>query len=78
MSYCAACYMQSCHDRMYNRLVIYYAMLCYYDNEGIYAYEVSPSDMETYDSTLWRLWDWGYTRILPKEKFELVKPYIRD
>lgn len=37
---------------------------------------VDYRDMETYNSTLFRLWDWGYTRILPKEKFEIVKPYI--
>ena len=40
------------------------------------AYEVTWDDMEHYDKTLWRLWDWGYTRILPADKFEIVKPYI--
>ena len=34
--------------------------------------------MEDYDDTVYRFWDWGYTRILPPEKFELVKPYIKD
>ena len=33
-------------------------------------------EMESYEKTLFRLWDWGYTRILPPEKFELIKPYI--
>ena len=37
---------------------------------------VEYDDMEEYSVTMWRLWDWGYTRILPKEKFELVKKYI--
>lgn len=37
---------------------------------------VDYSDMESYETTLFRLWDWGYTRILPKEKFEIIKPYI--
>lgn len=37
---------------------------------------VQFSDCEDYDKTLWRLWDWGYKRILPREKFELIKPYI--
>ena len=32
--------------------------------------------MEHYNSTLFRLWDWGYENILPKEDFELIKPYI--
>jgi hypothetical protein len=25
-----------------------------------------------------RFWDWGYTRILPKEDFELIKPYLEE
>lgn len=38
--------------------------------------DVDYDDMENYVVTLWRLWDWGYTRILPKDKFEIIKPYI--
>ena len=38
--------------------------------------QVDYRDMEDYDKTLFRLWDWGYTNILPKEKFEIIKPYI--
>lgn len=38
---------------------------------------VSVWDSESYEKTLFRLWDWGYTRILPPEKFELIKPYIK-
>lgn len=34
-------------------------------------------EMESYDKTLWRLNDWGYTNILPKEKFELIESYIK-
>lgn len=34
-------------------------------------------EMEEYEATLFRLWDWGCTRILPPEKFELVKPYLQ-
>ena len=34
--------------------------------------------MEPYEATLFRLWDWGYTRILPPEKFELIKDYIKE
>lgn len=37
---------------------------------------VDYSDMEKYNKTLTRLWDYGYTRILPKEKFEIIKPFI--
>jgi hypothetical protein len=34
--------------------------------------------MEDYDKTFSRWFDWGYKRILPPDKFELVKPYIED
>ncbi len=36
------------------------------------------SHMEGYDKTLWRWWDWGYKNILPKEDYELIKPYIQE
>lgn len=39
-------------------------------------YEVDYSDMEDYNSTLWRIFDWGYENILPSDKFEIIKPYI--
>ena len=38
---------------------------------------VDYGDREDYYKTVWRLWDWGYTRILPKDKFEIIKPYIK-
>ena len=38
---------------------------------------IEYDDMEPYLKTLFRLWDWGYKRILPKEKFELIKPYLK-
>ena len=41
-------------------------------------YEVDFSDEEPYIDTLKRWWDWGYTRILPPEKFEIIKPYIEE
>lgn len=34
--------------------------------------------MESFVRTLFRLWDWGYTRILPEEYFELIKPYFEE
>ena len=36
------------------------------------------SSMESFVRTLFRLWDWGYENILPKEDFELVKPYLEE
>jgi hypothetical protein len=42
------------------------------------SYKVDYNDMETYNQTLFRLWDWGPTRILPPEKYEIIKQYIED
>lgn len=50
-----------------------YKLKCLNDNT---SEEVDYSDMESYDSTLWRIWDWGNTRILPKEKYKIVEPFI--
>lgn len=33
--------------------------------------------MEDYQKTLFRLWDWGCTRIVPKDVYNEIKPYIR-
>lgn len=38
--------------------------------------DVEYADMEDYTTTFLRFWDWGYSRILPPEKLEIVKPYI--
>lgn len=57
-------------------------------NEAIYDYlcacavfdpdsAVDFTDTEHYMRTLFRLWDFGYKRILPKDKFEVIKPYIK-
>lgn len=35
-------------------------------------------DIESYSKTFFRWWDWGYTRILPPDKFEMVKPFIKS
>lgn len=32
--------------------------------------------MKQYEVTLFRLWDWGCTRIVPKDVYEVIKPYI--
>ena len=39
--------------------------------------DVTFTDREDHNKTLYRIWDWGYTRILPKDKFEIIKPYIK-
>ena len=33
--------------------------------------------IEDYQKTLYRLWDWGCTRIVPEDVFNEIKPYIR-
>lgn len=33
--------------------------------------------IEPFEVTFLRLWDWGYTRIVDEETFELIKPYIK-
>lgn len=43
---------------------------------GHYISPVSYDDMEPYGKTLFRIWDWGCSRILPPEKLELIRPYI--
>lgn len=40
--------------------------------------EIDYSDMESYDDTLYRWLDWGYENILPPDKFEIIKPYIKN
>ena len=38
--------------------------------------KVTYNDMESYDDTFKRFWDFGLTRILPKEKFDIIKWFI--
>ena len=38
---------------------------------------VEYSDIEKYEETFCRFWDWGYTRLLPPDKFEIIKPFIK-
>ena len=60
------------HDRINNAIHLYEMQCLYKTKEPLVSYE----DMESYESTLFRLWDWGYKRILPPEKFEIIKPFI--
>lgn len=58
-------------------------------NKAIYKYrcdciktnkipKVDYDDEEAYEKTMWRLWDFGYKNILPKEKYEIIKEFIED
>lgn len=33
--------------------------------------------IEDFEKSLFRMTDWGYKSMLPKEYFEIIKPYIR-
>ena len=50
-----------------------------YKKHCIYRHKkpaVDHDDVEHYFKTAFRIWDWGYTKLLPKEKLEIIKPYI--
>lgn len=47
------------------------------DQQSLHTSQVEYADMESYTKTLLRIWDWGYTNILPNDKFELIKEYIK-
>ena len=57
-----------------NEAIFVYQVDCI--NKGVH-FVVDYDDIEDYHKVLYRLWDWGYTRILPKDKFEIIKPYIK-
>lgn len=60
------------HDKL-DKAIYRYKMVCICNRT---KYFVDHDDMENYNRTLYRFWDWGYTRIIPKEKFEIIKMYI--
>ena len=35
------------------------------------------TDMEHYLLTFFRAYDFGYTNILPKDKYKIIEPYIK-
>lgn len=39
---------------------------------------VSSKDMMDYEQSVKRIFDWGCKHILPKDKFELIKPFMED
>jgi hypothetical protein len=39
-------------------------------------FKVDYSDMKTFNEVMFNIRDWGYTSILPQDKYELIKPYI--
>lgn len=41
-------------------------------------YTVDYSDMCSYEKTLYSIFDWSYVNILPRAKYEIIKPYIKE
>lgn len=44
---------------------------------GLPCDDVDYTDIEPYEKTLCRLWDWSNKRILPNEKYEIIKKYLK-
>lgn len=59
-----------------SRAIYLYCMDQIYKGNLDYTKDVYFEDAEPYYKTLFRLWDWGYKRILPPDKFEIIKTYI--
>lgn len=53
--------------------------ICQYriDNAVSVSYWINTDRMEDYNKTLFRFWDWGYKRIVPKEIYNRIKDYIK-
>jgi len=41
-----------------------------------YDYEILDVELEPYNKTLYRLWDWGFKNIVDKESYEKIKDYL--
>jgi len=39
---------------------------------------VGIEDMINYEKSAWNIFNWGCKNILPKDKFELIKPFMED
>jgi hypothetical protein len=61
----------------YNNTITIINAIHAYRLEYLWNAQVDYKDMESFERTLFRFWDWGYKRILPKAQFELIKPYIK-
>lgn len=53
---------------------IYFYRIDCHNKDGMS--DVNFNDIESYESSLFRFWDWGYKHILPPEKYEIIKPFI--
>ena len=62
----------------YNRQKVLKAIYLYQNNNFKKHIDVDYDDMEDYDKTLYRWYDWSYKNILPKDKLEIIKPFMND
>ena len=70
--------MIKCDNAINNQIKILNAIDTYVDETGDYKNAMFILDhMESLSQTTWRIFDWGYKNILPKEDFEWIKPYIK-
>ena len=60
------------HEKIDNAIYLYRMQCFVEEDEPLVDY----SDMESFVKTMLRICDFGYSRILPPDKFELVKDYI--
>ena len=67
------------HNAYNNQMIILNAITDYSDETGNIRKSLTLlENIEPFEKTAFRLWDWGYENILPKEDFELIKPYIQE
>ena len=68
-----------CNNAFKNQWKILEAISNYIDETEEYRIAMLIlTNMKSIPKTIFRLWDWGYKNILPKEDFELIKPYIKE
>lgn len=67
------------HTTFKNRIMILDAILAYRTDCAIQYVNavVDYEDMEDYNKTLFRFYDFGYKHILPEDKFKIIEPYLK-
>ena len=61
-----------------NHMKIAQAINRYADSTGDYEMALTLfARVEGFNKTLWRWWDWGCKHLLPKEDYELIRPYLQ-
>lgn len=58
------------------RMKIIKAIFDYSQDNGFYCYIEMSDKKETFNQTLWRLWDWGCKNIVDQDTYEKIKDYL--